>query len=477
MSLKEKVISGTKWVVFANIFRQVLSLVSLTVYARLLSPDDFGIFAVLMIFVGFLEMFSDMGTSAAIIQKKDPSHELLSSIFYFNLMVGAGLFLILILISYPVASFFAMPEIRVLLPLLSINFIITSFGIVQKANYEKHLDFKHITIFQTVSAVGSLVVGISAAFYGLGVYSLVLQTLTLSLILIALIWRYSKWRPLIHFEWNDISSIWKYTMNLSMFNFVNYFTRNADNFLIGKFLGSYSLGIYSLAYKIMLYPILNISHVLLRILFPAFAKIQHDKNKFRQMYLRIIFAIALISFPIMIGLIVTAETLVPVVFGDKWHGLDMIIMILAPVGMLRSIVTTTGSVFMAVGATDKLFKIGTISAVVTVTCFAIGIPFGVEGVALSFLISNILLWYPALKISWDLIELSVQRGLFELLPVFIISSIMGILVFGIGKGCDLLYITSILKLIIMVISGVGIYYILVTHRYGNLRTILSELKK
>ncbi|MDM5264399.1 MOP flippase family protein [Sulfurovum sp. XTW-4] len=477
MSLKAKVISGTKWVVFANIFRQVLSLVSLTVYARLLSPDDFGIFAVLMIFVGFLEMFSDMGTSAVIIQKKDPSHELLSSIFYFNLMVGVGLFFVLLLISYPVASFFSMPEISILLPLLSINFIITSFGIVQKANYEKYLDFKHITIFQTVSAVGSLAVGISAAFYGLGVYSLVLQTLTLSLILIVLIWKYSKWRPLVHFSWSDIMSIWKYTMNLSMFNFVNYFTGNADNFLIGKFLGSYSLGIYSLAYKIMLYPILNVSQVLLRILFPAFAKIQNDKNKFRQMYLRIIFAIALISFPTMIGLIVTAETLVPVVFGDKWHGLDIIIMILAPVGMLRSIVTTTGSVFMAVGATDKLFKIGTISAVVTVTFFAIGIPFGVEGVALSFLISNLLLLYPVLKISWELIELSVKRGLLELFPVFIISSIMGVLVYGIGKGCDMLYITSIFKLIIMIISGIGIYYVLITHRYGNLRMIISELKK
>lgn len=477
MSLKEKVFLGTKWVAFANVFRQILGIIGLLIYARLLSPNDFGIISVMMIFVGFLEIFMDMGTSAAIIQKENPSEKLLSSIFYFNIMVGIALFLMLVLISYPVASFFSMPEIQLLLPLLAINFIITSFGIVQKARYEKLLDFKDITIFQIVSNVGSLIIGISCAVYGLGIYSIIFHTLSLSLIFVVLIWKYSKWRPVIHFEWSDIASIWKYTMNLSLFNFINYFTRKTDVFLIGKFLGSSSLGVYSLAYRVMLYPILNISQVLLRILFPAFAKIQHDKNKLRDIYLRVIFAISIISFPIMMGLIVSAETLVPILFGDKWVGLEIIIMILAPVGILRSITTTTGSIFMALGATDKLFKIGTISAIVTVTFFVFGVFFGVEGVALSFLVANLVLLYPVLKMSWDLIELSVQKGLLELLPVFIISLIMSIIVYLVGKLCDFYLLNEFLKLFIMVLSGIVIYYALITQRYGKLRMIIKDLKK
>jgi len=477
MSLKAKVLSGTKWVAFANLFKQLLQVLSLIVFARLLTPDDFGLFAILMIFVNFLLMFTDMGTAAALIHIKNPSQKLLSSIFFFNLFVGTVLCLLLVLLSGPIALFFENPPLKELLGLISINFVIVSLGIVQKARYEKELDFKSLTLIESASVLIGIAAGITAAFKGLGVYSLVIQTLTTSTLAVLLIWIIAKWRPLFYFSLSDIKSIWGYTANLTTFNFVNYFARNADNFLIGKFLSSSALGVYSLAYSIMLYPLQNISRVLLRILFPAFSHIQDDNEKFKKAYLRTIFFIALVSFPVMVGLIVTADTLVSLLFGDKWENLAIILMILAPVGILQSIGTTNGSIYMAKGNTSLLLKVGIWSTIVTILFFIGGIFFGVEGVALSYLLSNLVLFYPVFKVSWEQIGLSVSEGVGTLMPLLLIASLMGLGVWLVEKLLQPLDLSSLLLLTLMVLSGILLYLGLIRVKYGKFSILLSELKR
>jgi PST family polysaccharide transporter len=477
MSLKAKVLSGTKWVAVANLFKQVLQVLALIVFARLLSPDDFGLFAILMIFVGFLILFTDMGTAAALVHIDNPSQKLLSSVFFFNLFVGGSLSLLLILLSLPIAHFFDNPKLETPLQIIALNFIILAFGVVQKARYEKALNFKPVTLIESFAVLAGILTGIGAAFYGLGVYSLVAQTLTTSLVTVILLWLISKWRPLFHFSWQDIKTIWGYTANLSAFNLVNYFARNADNFLIGKFLGSSALGVYSLAYSMMLYPIQNISRVLLRILFPAFSHIKEDNEKFRKAYLRAIFFIALVSFPIMTGLIVTADLLVEVLFGDKWANLSTILMLLAPVGIIQSIGTTNGSIYMAKGNTALLLKIGIVSTIVTVLFFIPGVMYGVEGVALSYLLSNLVMLYPVFKLSWGQIGLSVREGLQTIGPLILITLLMGIGVFLIGRSLLPLSLPPLLLLAVMVLSGIILYLGLIRVKYGKLILLLQELKR
>jgi len=477
MTLKQKVVLGTKWIVAANIFKQILQIVSLIIFARLLSPDDFGIYAILMIFVGFLGMFTDMGTSAALIHLQETSDRLLSSVFYFNVFVGVVLFLLLTLLAVPVADFFETPEVKSLLPIIAINFIIASFGVVQKALYEKSMNFRNITIFESIATLLGVIVGVGSAMYGFGIYSLIIQTLVGSIALVSFMWFSSSWRPMWHFSMKEIKKIWAYTAHLSSFNIINYFARNADNFLVGKFIGSSALGVYSLAYKIMLYPLQNISQVLIRILFPAFSQIQNDNAKFKQVYLRVIFFIALVSFPIMAGLIATADILVDVLFGDKWHVLALLLMILAPVGMMQSVVTTVGSIYMAKGNTKEMFKIGTINAIVTVLFFIAGVPFGVEGVAVSYLVANLIMLYPNLMIAWRQIGLGVGEGLKEILPIFIISLMMGLVVVLFGQILNSHIESKIIKLIILVFGGIVIYIGLVRLKYGTFKILISELKR
>jgi len=477
MTLKQKVFFGTKWLAFTNIFRQALQIISLILFARFLTPDDFGIYSILMIFVGFLGMFTDMGTSAALIHVQKPSDKLLSSVFSFNVFTGLMLFIVLTLLAVPVSEFFESPEVKELLPIIAINFIIASFGVVQKALYEKSMNFKSITIFESIAALSGVVVGIGSAIYGLGVYSLIIQTLIGNIVLVVLMWFSSDWRPSWYFSIKEIKKIWSYTAHLSSFNIINYFARNADNFLIGKFLGSSALGVYSLAYKIMLYPLQNISRVLIRILFPAFSQIQDDNEKFKQAYLRVIFFIALVSFPIMAGLMAIANILVDVLFGDKWKELTVILMILSPVGMIQSVVTTVGSIFMAKGNTKEMFRIGSINAIVTVVFFIIGIPFGVEGVAYSYLIANLIMLYPNLMIAWRQIELTVKEGIAVILPILFISIIMGVIVILFKQIINDFVNTQSTKLVILILCGIFIYLGLIRMKYGELKILLSELKR
>jgi len=474
MSLKAKVVTGTKWVAFANVFKQILQVLSLVIFARLLSPDDFGLFALMMIFVSFLVMFTDMGTASALVHIKNPSNKLLSSVLFFNIFIGTLFCLLLIIFSGYISIFFNSPKLEPLLQLISINFVIMSLGVVQKVRYEKELDFKYLTLIESFSIFIGISVGIIFALLGFGVYSLVLQVLITSILSVGLLWKVSKWRPLLYFSIEDIKIIWKYTANLSAFNFINYFARNADNFLIGKFLNSSALGVYSLAYNIMLYPLQNISRVLLRILFPAFSKIQDDNKKFKEAYLKTIFFISLVSFPIMFGLIATADIFVSVLFGDKWANLAPILMILAPVGVIQSIGTTNGSIFMAKGNTNLLLRVGIWSTIITIIFFIGGIFYGVEGVAISYLLSNIVLFYPVFKISWGQIELSVSEGIKKIFPILLISSFMGLVVWIFGQWLNQFHINSIIQLMIMVISGKIIYISLIYLKYGNLKKMFKE---
>ena len=200
MSLREKVISGTKWVALANIFNQIMRIVSLIFFARLLSPDDFGIFSILMIFVNFLIMFVDMGTAAALIHIKKPTQKLLSSVFYFNIFIGILLFLLLVSFSGYIATFFDKPILEELLTLIAINFIVMSLAVVQKAKLEKELNVKKMVLSESLAGFIGIVVAVIAALYGFGVHSLVIHTLTTSALTVIFIWIISSWKPSLYFK-------------------------------------------------------------------------------------------------------------------------------------------------------------------------------------------------------------------------------------------------------------------------------------
>lgn len=476
-NLKSKTISAIAWNALGNVFRQAAHLTTLIVLAKYLSPGEFGLFSIAMVFVVFMQILNDMGLANAVIFLDSPKQRMLSSIFYFNIVIGSALSLLLYLMAEPLALFFDEPDLKNLLQVISVSFIIAAVSLVPKALSEKRLFFRRIMAVEVVSwglGAGS---AIAVAVFGGGIYSLAALSLVTAVSSAFLFWVFAGWRPSVVFSFQDIKDVWRYTANLTGFNMINYFARNADNFLVGKFIGSSALGLYSIAYNIMLYPLQNISRVIVRVLFPAFSVVKNDNPRLKGAYLKAISFIAMVTFPLMMGLLATAESFVGVVFGDKWEGLAILLMILAPIGMIQSIVTTVGSIFTAKGTTGKMFKLGAANSFVIVLAFVLGLPFGVTGVAFSYFVANVIMLYPNLKFSWDQLELSVVEGLGRTLPYLLSSMAMAGLVKLLEGSSLVLGLNAYLQLLLLVGGGVVSYLsILIIFFRRPFLLLLGELK-
>jgi PST family polysaccharide transporter len=258
---------------------------------------------------------------------------------------------------------------------------------------------------ELVAGVAGLAAAVTGALLGAGVWSLVMNLLANSVVsTLALIWA-RPWRPRLHFSWVEIRSISGFGLNLSASNIVNYFARNADNMLVGKYLGAAPLGFYGLAYNFMLFPLQAVGLTLGRVLFPAFAAMQSDHERLRQAYLRSSAAIAFFTFPLMAGATVLAPEVIAVFLGPHWGPAVPVLRILAPVGLLQSLTTITGQIYLATGSTGAMFRWGTLFSAVLVVGFIAGLPWGIIGVAAIYAVLSALLLIPNLAIPFRLISL------------------------------------------------------------------------
>ncbi len=408
MSLSSKAVSGVKWLMLSQSGRQGLQLITTAILAHLLNPADFGLIGMAGVVIGFVSLFKDLGTSAAVIHRKDITEIFLSSIYWVNAFFGLGAMVILFLLAPVVAYFYNEPRVEPLLQLLSATFIVSGLSIVQQGLLEREMSFKKLALVELVAIVFGSAIGISAAICGNGVWSLVYQSLGTVTASTVLLWSASHWKPKMIFQWSEVMSVRNYSLNLTGSSIFNYISRNADHVLIGKYLGAQDLGYYALAYRLMLYPLQNISSVIGRVMFPLYSQIQNDNAQFREVYLRVSGAIALITFPMMLGFWVIAEPFVLLFFGPQWKPVVQLLVILVPVGMAQSIVTTVGVIYQAKGRTDVMFRWGAFTGFLVMLAFAIGLRWGIVGVAAAYAGLSALLSYPSLAIPLKLIDLPMR---------------------------------------------------------------------
>jgi O-antigen/teichoic acid export membrane protein len=429
-SLSQRILSGVGWFAVSRILIQCSLLATSTVVARRVPPSAYGVIAMAFIVTGLAMLLRDLGTTKAVIQKRELNQGLLSSIFWINMTVGctiAGL----CFVSAPLAgTFFHEHTVVSVLRVLSSLFVISSLGDIQSAILNREMAFKRLSLIDIFSSLVRITVALSLACLGAGVWALVASTLADAAIGSALLWRASNWRPTFIISWRDVRTIMDFGLNLSAFNFFNYFARNADNAIIGRFLGSTPLGYYQLAYSIMMFPVQGIAQLLGRVLFPAFSEIQHDNTRFRSLYLRACSMIALVTFPLMTEIAIMAGPLIRTLYGAKWISVIPVLTILAPVGLVQSILTTTGQIYTAKGRADLIFRVGSVASALYVISFFVGLPWGIRGVALSYAICNCLVLLPLLCASFRLIELRLTELWKALRPITAATSLMALAVYG-----------------------------------------------
>lgn len=432
-SLRSSTLAALGWSGTAQVVQQLLQFIFSVILARLLSPHEFGLIGMIVVFTGFASLFSELGLGAALIQKIDIDEGHLNSVFWINVAAGIVLTGIVAASAPLITKFYNEPVLRLIIMVIALNFFVGSLNIVQRTLFRKNLNFRRLAQIQITSIFVGGLTAIIMAFRGLGVWSLVAQSLVVTTISMILMWWFSPWRPSFSFDTKSLKELLGFSSNLLGFDIFNYWARNLDNLLIGRFIGSSALGIYSCAYKLMILPISQISGIISQVMFPVLSIIQNDIERVKRIYLRSTRSIALITFPVMTGLFVVANPFILSIYGAKWAGVIPILKILCLIGVVQSVGTTVGWIYTSQGRTDIMFKWGIFSGVVRAILFVIGLRWGVIGVALCYVIgSYLILLYPGWAIPGKLIGMRFIEMLKNLSGPFFCSVVMGVVIWALG---------------------------------------------
>jgi PST family polysaccharide transporter len=469
MSLKQQVVSGVKWSAVAQASQQVLHLATTVVLANLLIPDAFGLMGMALVFIGFLEIFKHLGTAVAVIQRKEISEELLSSVFWLNTVFGLLVMLLLIGGAPLLAEVYQEPDVTPIIRALAVGFLISGVSILQQALLQRKMAFNTLAHINMGAALLGSIAGIGAALLGAGVWSLVAKSIVTDTTKTIWLWGASRWRPHFLFRWGEIWSISNYSLNLTGFTIFKYFANNVDYLLIGRYLGAEALGYYTLAYRLMLYPAWNISGVIARVTFPAYVQMQDEDVRLRDAHKKVSSTIAFVTFPLMLGMMVVAEPFVMALFGPDWAPVILLLTLLAPIGMEQSVGYILEPIYRAKGRTDWLFWWGIVSGVLKTVAVIIGLQWGVVGVAVGYVLSTLLLMYPSYAIPYRLIGLPVREFAQALARPFLGSLLMVAVVLAAQWLLGGL-LSSVWLLAVLVVLG-GLAYLLATWLFNRVQML------
>jgi PST family polysaccharide transporter len=418
----------------------------------------FGIVGMITIFSNFAIIFIDLGFSAALIQKKEVSPAQYSSVFWLNIGIGFFMYVLFYISAPMISQFYNQPDLIVLIRVICLSFIITSFSSVQANLLIKELQFKKKVIINWIAMLIGYIVAFVLAYEGYVVWALVMMTLTNAVLNSIMYWIISKWTPLFVFEWNTIKELSNYGFNFLGDSSVNYWSRNFDNFIIAKVLGSNDLGIYTRAYSLMLLPLRNVSTIVTKVMFPAFSQKQDDLQLLKKYYLNIIQYIALITFPLMIGLSLVSKEFVLLFFGNKWSAMIPILSILSGLGAIQSIISLNGLIYNSLGKVNIAFRVSIITNIVLIIAFVIGVNFGLIGVAYSYLIASALLLIPMYKIAIKQLSISLLEVFDVLRGIMFATLIMAIVLSVINNYTELSLIAG---LILKILISAAVYLMVV----------------
>lgn len=454
-------VRNVRWVGMIQVTRVSVQLLGLLVLSRLLTPADFGLVAIVFAISNFAMLLRDMGMAAAIIQRETLDEQTKLTAHWSNCFIGLTLAAALLALSHPLQMIFKAPGLAPLVQLSALSFPFLSGSTVHQALLERANKFATVARIEIIALVMGFIVAVVSALRGAGAYSLVLQTLTVSVLSAVQFWIASdlKWR----WEWSreHAKGLWGFSGNLFGFNLVNYFSRNADTMIIGRVLGPAHLGPYSLAYRIMLFPLQNLTFVATRALFPMMSRQQNSPQELGAMHLRLLSVISFFTAPMMAGLFVLRETFVDVAFGEGWDMAAMLFLWLAPIGFMQSIVSAGGIVFQALGRTDLLFRLGILSSVMHVTGFVSGVHWGLNGVAAAYFVVTVINSAISLGVLLHLMQQTVARLVSAVLPAVAKAIVMAILVYFAEIEFRALGVPALPRLIALSVAG-GLIFLALT---------------
>jgi polysaccharide transporter, PST family len=386
--LRSTVLSSFVWKGVSQLFFQASRILVTVILARMLTPSQYGVAAMVLVFASLVLVFSDLGFGAALVQRKKISEDDRSTVFWTSIAAGALFTIVGFGLAAPMASFYGTHEVKPLFAVFALSFVVTAAGATHSALLARGMNFRSLELRLMGGIAAGATVGITLAALGFGPWAIIGQQLAIATLSTVLLWVFSPWRPTFAFSLDSLRRLGGFSANVFGTRLLFYANRNVDNLLIARFLGAAALGAYSIAYTIMLAPFSQIAGPIAEVLTPVFSRMQDDPERLAAAWIRVNRIVAAVSIPSLLGLAVVAPDLVPVLLGEKWRAAIPVIQILSWVGLLQSLQRLNSSILQARDWTKPLFRYSVIVLVASVAGFSAGLHWGIVGVAVGYAISS-----------------------------------------------------------------------------------------
>ena len=473
-SLKSKTVKGVGWSFVDNIASAGVSFLVGLVLANLLTPEEYGILAIIMIFIAVSNSIIDSGFSSALIRKTDCKPIDYNTTFYFNLGVSIILYSILYIAAPYIAEFFHEPVLIEVTRVISWILIINALAIIPRTLFVKTIDFKTQTKVSLISSVLSGVIGIGMALYGMGVWSLVGQQLSRQLSNTLLLWIYCSWKPAWEFSTQSFKDLFGFGSKLMLSGLLNTIWNEIYYIVIGKFYSSAQLGQYTRAGQFSTIFSSNLTTVIQRVSFPVLSTIQDNPIRLREGYRRIIKISMLVTFSCMLGLAAVAKPMILILIGEKWTPAITYLQIICLSSMLYPLHAINLNILQVKGRSDIFLKLEIIKKMIGVGPILLGIFYGIEPMLWGGVVTSIISYYLNSYYSAQMIQYSTWNQIKDIFPTFFIAAIVAIIMWSLTLFNLSMWLLIILQICIGIILALCLFEKTKLSEYNEIKGLVMN---
>lgn len=451
-SLKNKTVKSVLWSGIERFSVQGIQFILTIIIARLVLPSDYGLIAMLGIFISIGQSFIDSGFSNALVQKQDRNEVDYATVFYFNIFVGIIFYFLLFILSPYIAAFYNEALLEPLTKLISLNLIVSAFAVVQRAKLTVALNFKMLSISSLCAVAISGIIGIIMAYQGRGVWAIATQSLINNLLCTIILWILVKWVPKHKFSYSSFKALFGFGSKLLVSGLIHTIYTNSYNIIIGKFFSSLELGFYNRAYTIAYMPSTNFSYIITRGIYPILCTLQNDESALQKYFIRSLRTACYLISPIMIGLCILSKPLVSLLLTDKWLPMVPYLQILSIAYLWSPMMDINNNLVNSKGFANYFLYAEIQKKICAIIILAVTIPFGVKIMCYGLIIYSLVDWYLISRYSKKIISFSFFCQIKELSPILLLNVAIGLIMYFVSNSIKS---TSMQLLISIIVSTIA----------------------
>ena len=476
-NLKEKAIHGVSWSAIDSVTNSGITFLVGIILARILSPVEFGILGMIIVFIEVSNSIVDSGFSSALIRKVETKRIDYNTVFYFNLCLGVILYVILFFCAPAISRFFNEPILISVTRVMGVILVINSLGIVQRTLLVREVDFKTQAKISLTASVLSGLIGVITALNGFGVWSLVTQQISRQFFNTVLLWVLNNWRPAWEFSKQSFQELFGFGSKLLISSLIDTIYRNIYYLIIGKFYTAVQLGYYTRAEEFNKVFSNNLTTVIQRVSYPIFCSIQDDAERLRQTYKRVIKSTMIVAFSCMLGLAAVAKSLVLILIGVKWLPAVGFLQIICLAGMFYPLHAINLNMLMVKGRSDLFLKLEIIKKFLAVLPIVLGIFYGIEVMLWGSVIVSFASYFVNSFYSEMLVNYSTWSQIKDISPGLLVSFIVAFTMWSITLLNYSEWITFTLQCALGIILFIGIHETIKLTEYNEIKGVFKSIIK